>query len=85
MVSTGRRARGRPAAGPDEAIPSIEADPEQGVDHNQRRPAVDPFYVPLPLDEVWHRHMPAKFPFGETATVAEHMSREMEVTLKQGE
>ena len=85
MVSTGERARRRRAAGPDEAIPSIETDHEPREDRNQRRPAVDPFYVPLPLDEVWHRHMPAKFPFGETATVAEHMSRDMEATLEQGE
>ena len=38
----------------------------------------------MPEDEVWHRHVPNLFPFGETPFIEAEMSRQIHADLRQG-
>lgn len=48
-------------------------------------PNPNPFFETLPLPEVWHRHMPPYFPFGETPAVERAMSAVIDADLSRGE
>lgn len=61
------------------------SNPDENLDLDEdAEPALDSFYTRLPLDEVWHRHMPSRFPFGETPWIAARSSRQIRADLARG-
>jgi hypothetical protein len=82
-----------PARDDDEPLPEGEPSaPDRGAVRSVTNPEYipgmgkkNPFFETMPAPEVWHRRMPAFFPFGETPFMERVMSRQISKDLSKGE
>jgi hypothetical protein len=87
--------RKKPSIPTTASAPEVDPFPKHGKIISSRNPEFykdakgdtkkNPFYEPLPLPEVWHRRMPAVFPFGETPYMMQVVSDQINQDLSRSE